>query len=100
MSIAGAQGASASQVITTNSVAGKGKAEGANSANNNVSFLGIAKEVAESAAGKIVTAGGADIKDLDLLRYKSEFESKVPEKIETVYDFIAEIRNLLDRNKR
>jgi|GEM_PF-2510740 len=99
MTIAGAQGAAASQTITA-SVSGKGKADGANSALNNVSFLGVAKEVAESAAGKIVTAGGADIEDLDFLRHRSEFENRVPEKIETVYDFIAEIRNILKGKKR
>ncbi len=85
-------------VVNAANSSDKGKSDGIN---NNVSFLSTVKEVAENLAGKIVVAGGADIAEPDFLRQKFGYEIEIPEKIETVYDFIAEIRNILkDKKKR
>jgi len=98
MLIAGSQGGASQVAVNQTNSSGKGKTEGVNN-NNNASFLSACKEVAESVSGKIVVAGGADIEELNILKRDAEYQMDVPEKIETVYDFIAEIRSLLREKK-
>ena len=88
MQIAGSQGGASQVAVNQANSSGKGKTEAVN--NNNASFLSAVKEVAESVSGKIVVAGGADVEELNILKRDAEYRMDVPEKIETVYDFIGD----------
>jgi len=87
MLISGALGAS-NQAVNSASGADKAKVE---SNNNGISFLGVAREVSETLSGKIVVAGGSNVKSPDFLKERFGYTDKASEDGETVYDFIKEI---------
>ena len=98
MTIAGLIGAANQSIINLMQLSDKGKADAASY--DNVSFLSTAKEVAESMAGKIVVGNGAKMEGLNVRKEDFEIVSEMPEGVDTVYDFIAEIGNILKDKKR
>jgi hypothetical protein len=97
MTIAGLIGAANQSIVNLTQLSDKGKAE---TTSNNVSFLSAAKEVAESMAGKIVVGNGAKMEGLNVKKEDFEIDSEIPEGVDTVYDFIAEIRKILKDKKQ
>lgn len=96
MLLSGTIGAS-NQIVSTVNTSDKNKVS---STNNNISFLGVAREVAENLSGMIVVAGGANIKSPGFSKEKFEYNDEMPEKIETVYDFLAEIEKVVREAKK
>ena len=96
MAIAGLLGAANQATINSMSYENKPVSD----ANNNVSFLGVAREVAENLSGKIVVANRGDAKGPDFMKAKFEYEIEMPEKIDNVYDFIAEIKKIMKDKRR
>ena len=64
-----------------------------------LNFLSAAKEVAENMAGGIVVANNSSMKELSFKKEDFSYDRDLPDKIETVYDFIAEIENMLKKKK-
>jgi hypothetical protein len=96
MQIAGMIGSSNQAVSEVKSSAGT-KAQGETS---NTSFLSSVKEVAESMTGKIVAANASKAGQLDIRKDDFEIENEMPEKLDTVYDFIADIRQIMRDAKK
>lgn len=92
MQIAGLIGAANQAITSAIRPSGDGKAD---SVTNNVSFLGAAREVSENLAGRIVVGNGANIKEPGFKKEDFEYDREMPDRIENVYDFIAEIRKIL-----
>lgn len=96
MVVGGLLGAAGQILMNTALVSDKPKT---NTAAGGASFLSAAREVAESMTGKIVVSNGSNISELRFKKDDFEIENEMPEGIDTVYDFIAEIRKLLKEKK-
>ena len=70
------------------------------SSNPSFSFINTAAAVSKALAGQIAVASGANVETPEFMKEKFGFEIELPDKIETVYDFIAEIENLLKKSKK
>ena len=96
MQIPGMIGSSNQVVSEVKSSAGT-KAQGEAS---NTSFLSSVKEVAESMTGKIVAANASKAGELDVKKDDFAIENEMPDKLDTVYDFIADIRQIMREAKK
>lgn len=96
MQIAGSQGSS-TQVISQVTGAKKGS-NGTDCAS--AGFLSSIKEVAESVMGRIVAASSSKAGEADFRKEQFYYEDEMPDSPESVYDFIAEIRDILREAKK
>ncbi|MCX5727162.1 MAG: hypothetical protein NT030_08400 [Candidatus Saganbacteria bacterium] len=79
--------------ITTNTAKSNGSAEG-----SGASFLESVAAAIER--GEIVVAGKDNTKEVDFLKRKFDFRTKVPKKEEGIHDFLAKIEKIIKKKGR
>jgi len=80
--------------VTTNTVAKSNETSNGSS----VSFLGTVAAAIER--GEIIVAGEDSLKEVDFLKRKFDFRTKVPKKEEGIHDFLAKIEKIIKKKGR